>query len=416
MKQFLAALLGCMLLAGCASPAPSPWPEEPMRGVAAAGGEQDLVLLMSADLHYQPQPSESASALIPQVAYIGELLDCLVQETLTARPAALLLCGDLTNNGRLEEHQGLLELLAPLRAGGLPVYLLPGNHDLGPTTPEQFARLYADYGYSQALLRDESSLSYLVALDDQTWLLMLDSASAVGAGPEGGFAPATLAWTEGVLAQARAEDKILLTASHHPLLGHSSQDYNGKEKFFGSQEMAALLQGYRQPFHLAGHLHKQHLATRQGETPFTELTDGMLADYPHVYTRLNLSPATRQLDYQAVYLDVDGWAAANGLTQSPFPAFLDFSQTSRRQGSRKIIQGMLDTMEIPAGHKRQLADFFTQTSLAGGAGMDAQTLASQPGYALWQQYRGQDTRYSRWMDYLLEQARANNRTLTVTLP
>ena len=69
--------------------------------------------------------------------------------------------------------------------------MIPGNHDInnhdasvyygarkeaapyidGP----EFHEIYHEYGYDQALSRDVSSLSYVYALDDRNWLLMLDS-------------------------------------------------------------------------------------------------------------------------------------------------------------------------------------------------------------------------------------------------
>lgn len=69
--------------------------------------------------------------------------------------------------------------------------MIPGNHDINnpqaasyrageavpaeTTTPEQFADIYKDFGYGEALSRDPVSLSYTYQLPDGTWSLMLDS-------------------------------------------------------------------------------------------------------------------------------------------------------------------------------------------------------------------------------------------------
>ena len=55
--------------------------------------------------------------------------------TLPDRPDALLVSGDLTDNGAPEEYQRVRELLAPLE---LQPHVLPGNHDLRGALREAF--------------------------------------------------------------------------------------------------------------------------------------------------------------------------------------------------------------------------------------------------------------------------------------
>ena len=40
---------------------------------------------------------------------------------------------------------------------------------------EEFAEIYGEFGFDEALSRDQDSLSYVSRLNDSTWLLMLDA-------------------------------------------------------------------------------------------------------------------------------------------------------------------------------------------------------------------------------------------------
>ena len=60
---------------------------------------------------------------------------------------AIVITGDLTDFGRVEEYQHLRQLLAPLTS---PVYLLPGNHDCRIA----MRQVIADYHYLQTNVVD----------------------------------------------------------------------------------------------------------------------------------------------------------------------------------------------------------------------------------------------------------------------
>src|ERR1700750_2602998 len=54
---------------------------------------------------------------------------------LPQRPDALVISGDLTQNGAPEEYERVCQLVAPL---DLPPHVLPGNHDLRGTLRQAF--------------------------------------------------------------------------------------------------------------------------------------------------------------------------------------------------------------------------------------------------------------------------------------
>lgn len=109
--------------------------------------------------------------------YSGEVLEYLVKETLQRDPDLVIIPGDLTKDGEMVSHQLVVRILSKLRSAGIPVIVVPGNHDIdnpegyyfnGDNTrpaerisPEQFKTLYADFGYNQAYAKDPASLSFV---------------------------------------------------------------------------------------------------------------------------------------------------------------------------------------------------------------------------------------------------------------
>jgi 3',5'-cyclic-AMP phosphodiesterase len=120
--------------------------------------------------------------------------------SLPQRPDALLVSGDLSQNGSPEEYARLRELLAPL---DLEPYVLPGNHDLRGPLREAFGLPGAG----------EEPVSHVVDLGPLR-LVCLDSTIP---GAEGGaLDEGRIEWLEAALDQDRGTPTVL--AMHHPPL------------------------------------------------------------------------------------------------------------------------------------------------------------------------------------------------------
>jgi 3',5'-cyclic-AMP phosphodiesterase len=120
--------------------------------------------------------------------------------SLPDRPDALLVSGDLTDNGAPEEYQRVRQLLAPL---DLVPHVLPGNHDQRGPLREAFG--LPGVGEEQA--------SYAVDLGPLR-LLCLDSTipGAEGGSLDGG----RVEWLDATLAED--PEKPTVVALHHPPL------------------------------------------------------------------------------------------------------------------------------------------------------------------------------------------------------
>ena len=123
--------------------------------------------------------------------YSGEVLEYLVEETLRRNPDLVIIPGDLTKDGELLSHQLVVNILSRLRSAGIPVIVVPGNHDIDNpegyyfngdntrpaerTSPDQFKSLYADFGYNQAYAKDSASLSFVCEPLQGLVLLCIDT-------------------------------------------------------------------------------------------------------------------------------------------------------------------------------------------------------------------------------------------------
>jgi len=233
-------------------------------------------------------------------------------------PAFVLVPGDLTRDGERSSHELAVSLLARLREAGIPVYVVPGNHDvLNPkaarfleeaeepvesVTPEAFAALYAGFGYDGALSREPGTLSYAAEPVPGLRLLALDTCRYRENGnvpiPAGRLAPSTRAWAEGVLRDARSAGAEVIAMLHHGIMEH----FRGEKTWFGQyvvedfDAVSALLArgGVRVAF--TGHGHAQDITLRsfpsRGDFIF-DVETGSLGSWPDPWRIVEVDGAGR---------------------------------------------------------------------------------------------------------------------------
>ncbi len=215
------------------------------------------------------------------VKYLPQLLDAFMDQVIKEKPAALVLSGDITMNGEKINHEELSERLHKVQDAGIPVLVIPGNHDINnpnaavyfgdekestdSVTPEEFYDLYHMYGYDQAISRDSASLSYVYQLDERNRLLMLDSCQYEPKNlVEGRIKEETLAWMEEQLQKAKEDGMQILPIAHHNLLAQSRM-YTTQCAMENNGEVIDLLQKYKIPLFLSGHLHVQRIRKHKAE-------------------------------------------------------------------------------------------------------------------------------------------------------
>jgi 3',5'-cyclic AMP phosphodiesterase CpdA len=316
--------------------------EEPS-GPASAGTPWTASVV--ADPHYlSPQLHDDGEAFSQFLHYSDklvhlseEILDVLVWETTRSQPDFLFLAGDLTCNGEKISHQELAGRLHEIERSGTAVYVIPGNHDIQnplsrqyfgvtpwetPTiTKEEFADIYSEYGFSEAISRDNRSLSYLVAPTEDTWFLMLDSAIYSYnmenniSEQEGELYESTLNWIRQCGRMAARRGAEMIAIMHHSLIHHSNQINQG---YTIKNDEAAM-----KVFHsagielvLTGHIHLQNVETHsQDGRRVTDVATGSLMVYPNQYGWMDYRPDSGIL-YQTRRLDASGYAAEMGLVDT----------------------------------------------------------------------------------------------------
>ena len=304
-------------------------------GAFSASASADFRIVVATDPHYiSPELTDGGACYARTLAagdskfmpYSEEILDAFVEELLLAEEKldAVLLTGDLTFN---MSHEALAAKLRPLRAAGIPVLVLTGNHDLynvnaarfkgeGFTrvpfaTSELFREIYGPFGFDDALSLAPDSLSYVFELKPGLRLLLLDFNTL---DHFCGVSDATLAWAEDQLREAKEAGAEVIAAGHQNLYQHSL--FRDGYVVEGAERLADLLRSFEVRLFLSGHLHIQHIQTEQN---LTEIAGSALCSWPCQYGVLTSEEGT--LSYQTGRLDMAAGAERHGRTEAVFRDF-----------------------------------------------------------------------------------------------
>ena len=270
-------------------------PMEPVR-IAVAADVHAIAPALTDGGAYFTQVITNADGKLMQ--YSAEITAALADAMCAARPDVLILPGDLTFNGARESHTALIGSLRRIEAAGVRVLVLPGNHDLEnpmaarfhgdgferveSVTSAEFAALYADFGYGDALSRDDASLSYMSAASDGLRLLFVDT-NAPGA--PGAVQPETLTWIEAQLQAAQDAGARVICVTHQTILQHNSVFADGFV-IENREALLSLLQRCGVACSLCGHMHIQHIRTLGS---LTEIVTSALSVWPCQYGVLDIS-------------------------------------------------------------------------------------------------------------------------------
>lgn len=296
MRQFFIILL----LLNCWIPV---WSADPIK------------IAVISDVHYlSPQLAGKGTALQKYEIATGRniedldaVLDHVVNNLSKATPHILLIPGDITNDGEKQSHLDFRKKLQPLTKNGTRVFVVPGNHDVNVPSAKkyigdktettesisanEFAEIYADFGYGNALNRDTASLSYLASINDSIWLLGFDTNRhkeyqnvSISSGR---ILSQTLQWALDILHEAKEKNITVIGMMHHGLVEHMPYQH----AFFSAyliddwKKNAEILANNGLKVVFTGHFHANDittLTTSSGNT-ITDVETGSLAQYPFPY-------------------------------------------------------------------------------------------------------------------------------------
>jgi len=257
--------------------------------------------------------------------YSDEVLEYLVAETLQRNPDLVIIPGDLTKDGELVSHQLVVSILEQLRSAGIPVIVVPGNHDIDNpegyyfngddtrpaerTSPEQFKALYANFGYNQAYAKDTASLSFvcepleglvLLCIDTNKYEenLYLEKGDAKDYNQTSGrIRPATLTWMLDEADKARALGKQVVLVQHHNVVQHYDAQATLQSDYIIADHETVGEQLMKHGIHMAftGHTHLQDIAQYRvmadnaQPDSLIDVATGSVISYPNPWRTIKVS-------------------------------------------------------------------------------------------------------------------------------
>ena len=358
------ALLLCLGLAAC--------------GASEIGEKNETLIVTATDLHYLSPELTDHGETFWQVMnngdgkvteYCEELVDAFLAEMIVLQPEALILTGDISFNGERASHESLAIKLRQLEDAGIPVFVLPGNHDvyrgtsasffgdgyeLVPSvTGEKFSRIYGAFGFDEALSRDKDSLSYMAQMNESTRLLMLDANTFHD---YCSLSKTTLTWAEEQLTEAKEAGMRVLAACHQNLYQHSV--FRGGYMLDCSEELHELLERYEVSLMLSGHMHIQHIRT---EGTVTEIATSPLTMSACRYGLVHLEG--ERIRYETCSVDVGAWAREKGIGDENLQNFPAYALQRLYERTRVQAEEMLKGRDYDAETSEKLIEYACELNL-----------------------------------------------------
>lgn len=301
----------------------------------------------------------------------SELLDSVSKHLIAYQPQIIFITGDLTKDGERISHQLLVDrYLKPLKAQGIRIYVVPGNHDVNnphakvyngdnaqrttTVSAKDFTHIYNDYGYGEALATDPNSLSYVAQLDNKTRLIAVDACRyedndfdkdiCVTAGR---IKPQTMDFIQAEAQKAHKLGMNVIMMMHHGIVSHFKwQDKIMKEYLVNNWKKDAkrLAQmGIKVCF--TGHFHAQDISERYG---ITDVETGSTVSYPHPYRLIDVDTNKQTLQIHTERVE--------SLT-----SMKDNKETLQQKSERfatSALSGVIETMvpkKVPSEIKKECA-------------------------------------------------------------
>ncbi len=233
------------------------------------------------------------------------LMEALVEKVNDEKPDALIFTGDISFNGEKTSHEAFISFLDRIDRD-VKVLVIPGNHDFNiegcrayyndspyaesTVDGQEFCSMYDTYGYGGAFARDENSHSYIYAISDTIWAVMLDSTlceynEEAGLNTVGGVVwEETVEWLRPYLQEAKEKGIRVIGFSHHNLTVHNPM-FVDNYVMYNSELLAALYEEYGVQLNFSGHLHIQNIA-KTGSV--YDIAQGGFLDYGNRVGRLDV--------------------------------------------------------------------------------------------------------------------------------
>ncbi len=341
---------------------------------------------------------ENAKSGNPRVVeYSQQLFDSAVAVIAAQRPDLVFIVGDLSNDGEKVSHQHIVAKLMELKTAGIQPIVIPGNNDIanknaysysGDTksnvlsvSEAEFAELYAPFGLSQAVSREQDSLSYMVYPNDKLAVLCLNSAkknTPTQQYNEGGIYESTLAWAEKAVAQAKKDNRMILALMHHQATNHFNMEEdmtpsyvaNTTAEYPALEELQTRLLAAGVQVVFTGHYHMTSIKHTLNEgRQLYDVGTGSLSSYPSPIRWLTLSDdgqlnlTTQTIDtYHELELERNANTAKgiiNRVADMAFPKMEEVQSDAKYKAMLYLLGLSFDDFNLPKTKSQMIADMST---------------------------------------------------------
>ena len=300
------------------------------------------------------------------------LLSAFTDSILHSSVKYLLIPGDLTKDGELVSHRYLIDnCLSRLRNAGITILVVPGNHDVNnPHAVEyqgdnktrvatisrsDFAQIYNDYGYGQAIARDTASLSYVYQLTPRLRILALDATESdqndfnkdICVTP-GRLRPATLLFIKEQLANAKKQGITVIGMMHHGLLEHWQYQNKMIPGYVIDNNLPIASMMYNEGLRvmLTGHSHAQDITQYKG---IYDVETGSLVSYPSPYRLITIQGDKMKITTHHINT-IDGYSGNI--------SFKDYSKSYETRGFNNFLQKVIP-IQMPDSVRTKAIDFLS---------------------------------------------------------
>lgn len=279
---------------------------------------------------------------------LRETVDTLMKENIDL----LLIPGDLTKDGEKISHEGVVEILKPLREKGVTILVVPGNHDINnpdavafngelaqqveTVSPEEFRTIYNNFGYNTAIDFDTTSLSYVSEPVKDLRVLCLDVCKYdenkfVSRGDNknecvtGGYLRAsTLIWAKKAIIEANSQGKQIVAMMHHNIVEHFEFQHLFAAPYLIDNYKEVQREFLNLGLHIVftGHFHSSDIA-RVGDKKGNQLFDietGSIVTFPCPYRIILMHNNTLSIETKSI-----------DNIKMTFPESPDFKTYARKQ-------------------------------------------------------------------------------------
>ena len=327
----------------------------------------DIKIAIITDVHFLSKklalPGKALSAYENStgrdIEDLHSVLNIVLNDLLKEEIDVLLITGDLSNHGEHQSHIDFIEKLKPLKEAGTRIFVTPGNHDINIPNSKQyigdeatavasvaaheFEQLYDSFDFGEILYKDEASLSYLAAINKDTWLLSIDANrydekrnnSITG----GRIRNTTMLWALQILQEAQEKGVRVLGVMHHGLVEHMPF----QSAFFSDyliedwKNRADLLADAGLNIIFTGHFHSNDITLHKSPSGniLYDIETASLSQYPFAYRIMNLSDSALSIDTKFV-------------TSTPTNPNLELEYRNKLEAlTNKVADNRLNNLGIP---------------------------------------------------------------------